>query len=169
MAPKGEATRPTPDRLRESLFSSIAPQLEGVPFADFYAGSGAVGIEALSRGASSVTFVEHDRLALEALRANLKSLGIEKRTNVIAKKVRAALSRPFPGIVFVDPPYEAEAEYLNCLQYFGENPPDLLLMQHDRRLVLPEKSGKLELKRQLKQADNWISFYFCAAGADGMP
>src|SRR5258708_39282931 len=75
----GPGTRPTPDRLRESLFSILAPRIQGSTFADLYAGTGAVGIEALSRGAAKVIFVESNRAALVAIRENLRSLGIERR------------------------------------------------------------------------------------------
>lgn len=162
-APRGETTRPTPDRMREALFSILAPQVEGKTFVDLYAGSGAVGIEALSRGAARVVFVESDRDALEALKRNVKSLGIEKRTETIATPVRKALERRFDGIVFADPPYEAEKEYEQCLRHFGEQPPELLLLQHGRRFKLPETSGKLVLARRLKQGDNWVSFYLAGS------
>lgn len=90
-APKGDTTRPTPDRLRESLFSILAPELEGVEFTDLYCGSGAVGIEAISRGAAHCTFVERDRAALEALEKNLKALGVGTRATVVPKPVGAYL------------------------------------------------------------------------------
>ena len=167
-APRGATTRPTPDRMREALFSMLASQIEGAIFTDLYAGSGAVGIEALSRGAARVVFVETDRDALETLKRNVKSLGIERRTETIAKPVRKALERRMDGIVFVDPPYGAEAEYEHCLAHFGASPPALLLIQHDRRLKLPEISGKLSLQRQLKQGDNRVSFYLPDLGATGI-
>src|SRR5260370_13861393 len=81
--------RPTPDRLREALFNVLAPRLEGMVFADLYAGTGAVGIEALSRGARRALFVEQDRAAVGLIRANLKSLGIEARADVRQGKVSA--------------------------------------------------------------------------------
>lgn len=162
--PRGDTTRPTPDRMREALFSMIAPRIEGVSFTDLYAGSGAVGIEALSRGASRAIFVENDRDALETLRRNLKELGLERRAEVISAPVRKALGRRMEGIVFVDPPYGAEAEYELCMTHFGALPPDLLLVQHDRRLKLPETSGQVSLLRQLKQGDNRVSFYLRGGG-----
>ena len=78
----GLDVRPTPDRLRESLFSILAPRLSGALFADLYAGTGAVGIEALSRGAQRAIFVEHSPASVEVIRANLKSLGLEHRSRV---------------------------------------------------------------------------------------
>jgi 16S rRNA (guanine966-N2)-methyltransferase len=83
----GLATRPTPDRLRETLFNVLAPRIEGAVFVDAYAGTGAVGIEALSRGAARCVFVESGRRAVEAIRENLHALGIEGRASVVAGKV----------------------------------------------------------------------------------
>ena len=165
IAPKGETTRPTPDRLREALFSIVATQIEGAHFTDFYSGSGAVGFEALSRGAARCTFIEHDRAALEALRQNVKALGVESRTELIAKPVGSVLhQRPWKGILFLDPPYEAVAEYESCLQWFGKSEAELVLVQHDRRLKLADQFGRLKCTRQLKQGDNRVSFYCLAGG-----
>ncbi len=161
VAPKGETTRPTPDRMRESLFSILGDQVIGLPFTDLYCGSGAVGLEALSRGATRCTFIEKDKSALEALRQNLSSLGAGARAEVIAKPVGAVLpQRRWEGVVFVDPPYESASEYEHCMLWLGKSAAELVLVQHDRRLKLPQKIGQLECKRQLKQGDNWINFYF---------
>ncbi|MBZ2184821.1 MAG: 16S rRNA (guanine(966)-N(2))-methyltransferase RsmD [Bryobacter sp.] len=160
VAPKGQHTRPTPDRLRESLFSILAPRLEQQPFADLYCGSGAVGIEALSRGARHCLFVENDKAALDALRQNLAALKLESRCRVIPRSVRSLLdAQRWEGIVFVDPPYDQEEDYEACLAVLGQQAPNLLLLQHDRRLKLPETAGRLVRFRQLKQGDNWVSFY----------
>ena len=87
------ATRPTPDRLRETLFNILAPRIEGAVFADLYAGTGAVGIEALSRGASRAIFVERGHAALEAIRENLRSLGATARGEIRQGKVVAMIDR----------------------------------------------------------------------------
>src|SRR5215472_5561483 len=89
----GEATRPTPDRLRETLFDILAPRIEGATFLDAYAGTGAVGIEALSRGAAHAYFLERNRVALEAIRENLASLGLESRATVVTGPVMLTISR----------------------------------------------------------------------------
>src|SRR6204780_1186382 len=93
IAPRGLGTRPTSDRLRETLFNVLAPEIEGAVFADLYAGSGAVGIEALSRGASFVYFLENAAPALAAIRANLASLDIESGFRIEPRSVSAALDR----------------------------------------------------------------------------
>src|SRR5579875_2699515 len=111
-APKGLETRPTSDRLRETLFNVLAPRIAGTVFADLYAGSGAVGIEALSRGASEAIFVEHAPPALRTIRANLASLGIRGNYLIESHRVAAGLRRLAQAgtkadIVFLDPPYDS--------------------------------------------------------------
>jgi 16S rRNA (guanine(966)-N(2))-methyltransferase RsmD len=96
-APRGLATRPTSDRLRETLFNVLAPHIEGARFADFYAGSGAVGIEALSRGAAHVTFVESAAPAVAALRSNLAALGIREGFQTEQRSVPLAFTSTRPG------------------------------------------------------------------------
>ena len=107
LAPKGDATRPTADRTREALFSMLTSRVgswEGLAVADLFAGSGALGIEALSRGAGSCLFVEHDRAALDALRANLLALGL--KADVRATSVLVLGPAPAPlDIILMDPPY----------------------------------------------------------------
>src|SRR5438067_6820546 len=107
----GAATRPTPDRLRETLFDILAPRMEGATFVDAYAGTGAVGIEALSRGAAHAYFLERNRAALEAIRENLATLGLERRSTVVAGAVLLTLEQQRASIVFLDPPYDQEREY----------------------------------------------------------
>lgn len=107
LAPKGQVTRPTADRTREALFSMLTSRLgsfEGLAIADLFAGSGALGIEALSRGAASCLFVEQDGAALDALRANLAKLGT--RGDVRAASVLSLGPAPVPlDLVMMDPPY----------------------------------------------------------------
>lgn len=106
-APKGEATRPTADRTREALFSMLASRVgsfEDLAVADLFAGSGALGFEALSRGAASCLFVEQDRVALDALRANAERLGV--RADIRAASVLALGPAPKPmDLILMDPPY----------------------------------------------------------------
>jgi len=118
------ATRPTSDRLRETLFNVLAPRIEGAFFLDLYAGSGAVGIEALSRGAEHVVFVERSPAALKVLRANLERLGIQAGFSMRAGSADESLRRlhKAPGgfdVVFLDPPYDALDEYEATLNALG--------------------------------------------------
>src|SRR5690242_916516 len=155
----GLDVRPTPDRLRESLFNVLAPRIEGVVFADLYAGSGAVGIEALSRGASRAVFAESNRAALNVLRQNLKLLDLEARAQVLQGRVAALIGGIRADIVFLDPPYELHGEYETALTKLGARSPRLVIVQHDVRLKLDPVYGKLTQTRVLRQGDNCLSFF----------
>ena len=155
----GDATRPTPDRLRETLFDILSPYIEGARFVDAYAGTGAVGIEALSRGAAHAWFLERSRPALEAIRENLAALQLERRATVVNGLVTLTLPRHPADIVFLDPPYDLEREYSAVLALLAETPPGLTIVQHSIRLALPDEQGVLRRTRILKQGDNALSFY----------
>src|SRR5580704_5670008 len=172
-APPGLSTRPTSDRLRETLFNVLAPRIQGAAFADLYAGSGAVGLEALSRGAERVTFVEQAPAALKALRSNLDCLGIETGFRIHLRSVAAFLrpaskAGPKPEtyeVVFLDPPYEASREYAATLGLLGAAaaailaPGALVIAEHRRKEPLEEHYGSLERTRLLEQGDAALSFY----------
>jgi 16S rRNA (guanine(966)-N(2))-methyltransferase RsmD len=160
-AVEGRATRPTPDRLRETLFDVLAGRVEGAVFVDAYAGTGAVGIEALSRGAARCVFIEISRRAVQAIRENLHALGIEERASVVAGKVAAAMDRQAADIVFVDPPYEMEGEYAAAL---GAASAGLVIAQHSVRFDPGDAHGGLRRVRMIKQGDNALSFYQRPAG-----
>jgi 16S rRNA (guanine(966)-N(2))-methyltransferase RsmD len=155
----GAATRPTPDRLRETMFDILQTRIEGASFVDGYAGTGAVGIEALSRGAAHVWFLEKNRAALEVIRENLVALGLERRATVVSGPAALTLGRRRADIVFLDPPYEHEREYAAALEQLAESPPELLVLQHSTRLELPEAQGRLRRTRIVRQGDNALSFY----------
>jgi len=155
----GLDTRPTPDRLREALFNVLAPRIEGCEFLDVYAGTGAVGIEALSRGARRVMFVEKNRAAVAVIRENLASFGLENRAEIFTSKALTVLERVAADIVFLDPPYELEKEYDVALEAVAAGASELVIVQHDRRRTLQEHYGNLARIRILKQGDNVLSFY----------
>ncbi len=170
-APRGTATRPTSDRLRETLFNILQPRIEGARFVDLYAGTGAVGIEALSRAAAHVWFSENAAPALAALRENLKSLKITRNHTIEDRGTGAALQQltklPTPiDIVYIDPPYEAEAEYESTLSFLGSArgratlaPDAIVIAEHATKTKLPARYGALEHYRLLKQGDASLSFY----------
>jgi 16S rRNA (guanine(966)-N(2))-methyltransferase RsmD len=170
-APHGPGTRPTSDRLRETLFNILAPRLEGCRFVDLYAGTGAVGIEAVSRGAAHVWFAEDAAPALASLRANLAALKIAGGFTLEPRGVGAMLQRlarlaPPVDIVFLDPPYEAAAEYEGTLQFLGSRrgramlaPDALVIAEHNRKTALAARYGALEHTRLLKQGDAALSFF----------
>jgi 16S rRNA (guanine(966)-N(2))-methyltransferase RsmD len=171
-APPGLATRPTSDRLRETLFNVLAPRIEGASFLDLYAGSGAVGIEALSRGASTVTFVERAPTALRVLRANLARLGLSAGFHIHPGSVGAFLRRAAAGpkrerheVVFLDPPYDAAPVYADALGLLGGAsagllaPGALVIAEHRRKERLADSYGSLKRIRLLEQGDAALSFY----------
>ncbi len=166
----GLDVRPTPDRLREALFNILsngpAARIKGAMFVDAYAGTGAVGIEALSRGAARAIFIEQNRAAVNVIRENLKSLGLEGRAQVKEGRAAAVLAKSAGidnGIVFIDPPYDLEQEYERSLTLVGgleaELAPGLVIVQHSKRLELAESYGELKRNRELRQGDNSLSFY----------
>jgi 16S rRNA (guanine(966)-N(2))-methyltransferase RsmD len=166
----GDATRPTPDRLRETIFDILQTRIAGAVFVDAYAGTGAVGIEALSRGARHVFFLEKNRAALEAIRQNLASLKAERRATVYAGAALLTLERcRAADIVFLDPPYDLEREYPAALELLGRNPPGLVIAQHPFRLKLDDTYGSLRRTRLLKQGDNALSFYTPLAPPEAQP
>jgi 16S rRNA (guanine966-N2)-methyltransferase len=165
-APRGVRTRPSSDRLRETLFNVLGSRVDGAVFGDLFAGSGAVGIEALSRGASMVYFVDHAGPAIAAIRANLAALKIESGFQVISSSVSAALRRLSPcSIVFLDPPYAAAEEYDSTLATLAQHADDLLtadgivVAEHNRKMELDEAYGPLRRYRVLLQGDGGLSFY----------
>jgi 16S rRNA (guanine966-N2)-methyltransferase len=155
----GLDVRPTPDRMRESLFSILAPRIEGTVFIDAYAGSGAVGIEALSRGAKHVFLIERSPAALTVIRENLASLGIANRVTVLRGKAGVLLPDHAADIVFIDPPYEQVNEYRDSLLALAAMRCPLVIAQHAARLKLEENYGELTRSRVLKQGDNSLTFY----------
>jgi len=185
VAPPGMSTRPTSDRLRETLFNVLAARIVGAAFLDLYAGSGAVGLEALSRGAAHVAFVERAPAALKVLDGNLARLGISEGVSVHRKSVGAFLKSvtgpdpklekspkqgksPRPEryeVLFLDPPYEAAEEYEIALGLLGGTAKEILapnavvIAEHRRKYALGERYGSLKRTRLLEQGDAALSFY----------
>lgn len=167
-APRGLDTRPTGDKLRETLFNVLAPQMAGAVFADFYAGSGANGIEALSRGARLAVFVENAAPALAALRANLHALPLSSGFIIEPRSVAAALKRlkgQVFDVVFLDPPYRLLEEYARTLGSLGSEcapllaPDAIVVAEHHRKQSLDDSYGLLRRYRLLEQGDAALSFY----------
>lgn len=155
----GTAVRPTPDRLREALFNVLAARIGGTIFLDAYAGTGAVGIEALSRGAKCAILLERNRSALVTIRDNLESLGIAQEALVVAGSAASLLPQYRADIVFLDPPYEKVKEYTASLLALSPIRPPLVIAQHATRFALEDRYGALEKTRVLRQGDNSLSFY----------
>lgn len=175
---KGAKLRPTSDQLRETLFDVLGPAVEGAAFLDAYAGSGAVGLEALSRGAREVVFLEHHRPAAELIRENLAALSVTSGFRVLASPVLATLDRLAEegarfDVVFLDPPYEAIREYHHALRQLGRGAllaaHSLVVAEHARRCRLEEKYQELHQVRLLVRGDSQLAFYRLAPGGRTPP
>jgi len=169
--PAGETVRPTPDRVREALFSILGPELSGLEVLELYAGSGALGFEALSRGAVRATFIESDDAVRAVLSRNADDLGLAGRCRILAGSVEtllregsARLGGPY-GLVLADPPYSAPAgkELLRALEKPGLlGPAARVVLQRDRRSVLAENAprpGGLVRVRTTHYGRNCLEFY----------
>lgn len=171
---KGDALRPTSDRLRETLFNILGADVRGSRFLDTFAGTGAVGIEALSRGAAEAIFIEHHAPAAKLIRRNLESLGITRSATIFTADALSALEKlaarhtpatPPVDFVFVDPPYAAHEDYARTVEFLGSTsaaflaPNALIIFEHYHKFSLPESSGRLARTRLLKQGDAALSFY----------
>ena len=165
-APKGDVTRPSAARLRQSLFDMLAPRLPGCRFLDLFAGSGAVGLEALSRGAAHVTLVDASAAAVDSIRRNLASLAAAGGdTRVLRQDARAALiglaaaGEPF-DVVYVDPPYDSDL-YLPVLEATAAvlRADGVVVAEHFKKRELPERIGRLLRTRVAQTGDHRLSFY----------
>jgi 16S rRNA (guanine966-N2)-methyltransferase len=169
---KGLALRPTSDRLRETLFNILGPTVPGSLFLDLFAGTGAVGIEALSRGATEAVFIENHAPAAALIRRNLESLGIRSGAQVFPVDILRGLenlaAKRKPGdpsfdFVFLDPPYAAEEDYSRVLQFLGTAtflaPTATVIAEHRHTKQLPETIGHLRRTRVLKQGDAALTFF----------
>ena len=155
----GRETRPMPDRLREALFNVIAQEIEGRTFADLYAGSGAVGIEALSRGAAHSIFVESSAAAVRVIQENLRDLGAEQESHVIRATVNEVLRGLSADVYYLGPPYALVNEYARTLDVLAESPPILVIAQHAARHELAGEYGRLRRSRVIYQGTNSLSLY----------
>ncbi len=165
---KGGNLRPTSDQMRETLFDVLGPGVEGASFLDAYAGSGAVGIEALSRGASEVVFIEHHRPAQQLIRKNLATLGIESGYYLLRSTVATGLERLEQegsqfNFVFLDPPYNEIGEYHYILRLIGRShlldSRSLVIAEHSRHCFLEEEYLNLRRDRLIRHGDAQLGFY----------
>jgi 16S rRNA (guanine(966)-N(2))-methyltransferase RsmD len=167
-APAGAETRPTSDRLRETLFNVVAASVPGSVWLDLFAGSGAVGIEALSRGARMVYFVENSSRAAKVIRKNLADLAIEDGFEIQEREViKAVHSLDAAAVVadfcFLDPPYRDEDAYEQTLGFLSQSrlltPNSVVIAEHEKHSDLLDRYGALERTRRLQQGDAVLSFY----------
>ena len=165
--------RPTPDKVRKALFDIIGQDMEGLKFIDFFAGSGAVGLEAASRGAKRVVFVEREERCADCIGENITTLGIrpyEKRDTEVSVicadafktiKELAKNSEKF-DIIFFDPPYERQLEKKPLKTLSGYDilhPNSTIIIQHDKREILPESEGRILRVREQKYGATVLTFF----------
>jgi 16S rRNA (guanine(966)-N(2))-methyltransferase RsmD len=160
--------------MRETLFDVLGPGVEGALFLDAYAGSGAVGIEALSRGATEVVFIEHHRTAQQLIRKNLETLGIESGYYLIRSTVATGLERleqegSHFDYVFLDPPYNEIGEYHHVLRLIGRSrlldANSRVIAEHSRHCLLEEEYGNLRRDRLIRHGDAQLGFYRVNSGS----
>jgi 16S rRNA (guanine966-N2)-methyltransferase len=167
---KGTALRPTSDRLRETLFNILGPAVAGSRFMDIFAGTGAVGIEALSRGAIQAVFIENHPPAAALIRGNLESLDALAGAKILPldalrglEKLCAPGATALYDFIFLDPPYAAEQDYLRVLRFLSTNallaPHATVIAEHYKTFSLPEQIGGLNRTRILLQGDAALSFF----------
>jgi 16S rRNA (guanine966-N2)-methyltransferase len=165
--PRGFRTRPTADQVRIALMDTLAPRLAGARMLDLFCGAGGVGLEALSRGAAHVTFVERDRAALDALRRNVAALGVAARVDVLTLAVERALGRLAGAgaafdLVFLDPPYgsDAVAATLELLATGAvTTPAALVVAQHPTKRPPPSERGRLRAYRTRRFGETTLTFF----------
>ncbi len=174
----GPGTRPLADRVKQTLFAILEPDLEGAVVADLFAGSGAGGIEALSRGATSAVFVEQHGATARVIAANLRRTGLDGRGRVVARDAiawlgdaaGAAAAGPF-DIVLVDPPYEATAALRRALELVGPHvaPDGQVVAKHFWRDAPPPEIGLLASARERRFGETALTFYRRRTAPDGGP
>jgi 16S rRNA (guanine966-N2)-methyltransferase len=172
-APTGAATRPTSEKVREAVFAILGANdgsLDGAHVLDLFAGTGALGIEALSRGAAHATFVDAARPAVAAIRSNLRQLGIEDRSTVITGDAVICAARQVPvtpwRLVFVDPPYRSDlaSRAVAALPLDHLAGGAVIVIEHDRRNAPPDALGSLLRTDQRRYGDTLISFFVAPRG-----
>ena len=165
-APTWEGLRPTSDKLRETLFNILAPRVDAARVLDGFAGTGALGIEAISRGAREVTFVESDVRAQALLVENLAHCGIESGYTVVRASVARALEDartnprfvPF-DIVLLDPPYGTALDAVLAGVDAALAPGGVVVLEHTRKRHAPDIAGRLVRRREVRSGDSVLTFY----------
>ncbi len=177
-SPKGRDTRPTSDRLRETLFNVIASHIQDAAFADLFAGTGAVGIEAISRGARRVYFAENAKIPLQTLRHNLDRLEIHDQAIVEPAGTMPLLRRLLKqeiqlDLIFLDPPYKDQVAYETVLRFLAEHSilhaDAIVVVEHSRRFCLPNLSVQLQPYRRIEQGEAALTFFRCNAKTASHP
>lgn len=174
---KGHSLRPTSDRVKESIFNILGEDVEGKIILDLFAGTGNLGIEALSRGAKKAVFVERAREALRTIQNNLLQCGFLNQAEILPKEVSRAIGilegrgESF-DLILMDPPYDqgwVERTILKLNHYPIYHEDSILVIEHSRREPLPEKMGRWVLLKQRKMGDTLISILKFSGGSQEEP
>ena len=171
--PAGDRVRPTSDKVKQALFNILGGRIAGAVFLDLFAGTGGIGIEALSRGAARAVFVDDARKSLEAVRHNIEQAGFSDRAQVIAAKAEAFVRKTEDrfDVVFLDPPYTTEIEPLLEL-IAGTDllaPDGVIVAEHFKKQRSPQGAGPLTLSREAVYGDTVLAFYAIPAGTQEDP
>jgi 16S rRNA (guanine966-N2)-methyltransferase len=165
--PSGERLRPTSSKVREALFDILRDRIAGLSFVDLYAGTGTVGLEALSRGAGRAIFVEPQELRIRTIKRCVDDFGFQDTALIIRGKAREFLERASAagerfGIIFVDPPYDSE-EIEKVLPVIGEGEvlerDGMVIVEHFFKKEVPETAGRLRVNRSYRYGDTTLTFY----------
>jgi 16S rRNA (guanine966-N2)-methyltransferase len=161
--PSGSRVRPTSDKVKQALFNILGDRVIGAAFLDLYAGAGGIGIEALSRGAGRVVFVDSSRESLVVIRINIEKTGFESRAWTERSKAEAFIRKPSESydIIFLDPPYADEMQpLLELISCSGLVKPDgIVVAEHFKKQLSPERAGSLALYREARYGDTVLAFY----------
>jgi 16S rRNA (guanine966-N2)-methyltransferase len=166
-SPLGSALRPTSDQVREAIFDIIGPSIEDARFLDIFSGTGSVGIEALSRGARNVTFVDNKASSVELIKMNLEKCGFDKNFEILLCDAVQAITtlsnrqRRFEYI-FIDPPYNSDLA-VKCLEMLSAKgllvPSTSVLVEHSDKKDIPEKISGFVSQREYKYGDTMVRLY----------
>ena len=171
-APAGSRVRPTSDKVKQALFNILGERVVDALFLDLFAGAGGIGIEALSRGAGRVVFVDASRASLHLVGQNIGQTGFAERSQAVLSKVESFLKKPSGSydIVFLDPPYADEMQpLLELIAGSGMLKSDsIVIAEHFKKQPSPENAGGLTLYREAKYGDTVLAFYKCRSQETGV-
>jgi len=161
--PAGSKVRPTSDKVKQALFNILGEKVNHAVFLDLFAGAGGIGIEALSRGADRVVFVDDARESLHVIKGNLEEIGFDKKAQIVGAKAEKYLNKASEqfDIVFLDPPYTLEqAPMLKVIAASGVlNPDTIVVAEHFKKQPSPARAGELALYREALYGDTVLAFY----------
>jgi 16S rRNA (guanine966-N2)-methyltransferase len=167
--PAGDRVRPTADKVKQALFNILGERVRGAAFLDLYAGTGGIGIEALSRGASRAVLVDDSRKSLQVIRRNVEQAGCGSAAQIVASKAESYIRKTEErfGIVFLDPPYTQETGPLLELIAGSEllEPGAVVVAEHFKKQLSPESAGRLVLYREARYGDTVLAFYTTGASS----